>query len=200
VAQFVRTRNPDIAVVSQASFRDNPPARMHQAIARVDDVIDGIYFSYPSPQTEIRANTVHRQTCGRFLIFFASQELSRRRSVGRVEAIQVAEAARVAMRLPYRRARVRCDISSRGGRFASNFQRRDRSPAPRFSDVGLSVGSSSCKIRSAPLLAPHSSARMIEETDDAVGARFYLGLRSPPRREQGGDSQCGGPCSGNRQF
>jgi hypothetical protein len=53
VAQFVRTRNPDIAVVSQVSFRDHPPARMHQAIARVDDVIDGIYFSYPSTQTEI---------------------------------------------------------------------------------------------------------------------------------------------------
>jgi hypothetical protein len=85
VAQFVRTRNPDIAVVSQVSFRDHPPARMHQAIARVDDVFDGIYFSYPSSQTEIRANTFHRQTCGRFLIFFASQELSRRRSVAELK-------------------------------------------------------------------------------------------------------------------
>jgi hypothetical protein len=103
------------------------------------------------------------------------------------------------MRLPYRRARVRCDISSRGGRFASNFQRRDRSPAPRFSDVGLSVGSSSCKIRSAPLLAPHSSARMIEETDDAVVPGFIWGC-DLHHGENRGDSQCGGPCSGNRQF
>jgi hypothetical protein len=53
VASFVRSRNPDIAVVAQVSFRDNPPERMTEAIARVADVIDGIYFSYPYTETQI---------------------------------------------------------------------------------------------------------------------------------------------------
>jgi hypothetical protein len=53
LARFVRARNPDIAVVSQVSFRDNPPARMREGIAAVADVVDGVYFSYPSREPEI---------------------------------------------------------------------------------------------------------------------------------------------------
>jgi hypothetical protein len=53
LARFVRERNADIAVVSQVSFRDNPPARMREGIAAVADVVDGVYFSYPSLEPEI---------------------------------------------------------------------------------------------------------------------------------------------------
>lgn len=52
MARFVRGRNPHISVVSQVSFRDSPPSRMKIAIARVADVVDGIYFSYPSTNLE----------------------------------------------------------------------------------------------------------------------------------------------------
>lgn len=53
LARFVSVRNPDIAVVSQVSFRDSPPARMLEGIAAVADVVDGVYFSYPSREPEI---------------------------------------------------------------------------------------------------------------------------------------------------
>jgi hypothetical protein len=48
IATLARRRHPGIAVASQVSFRDNPPHRMLNAIARVAGVVDGIYFSYPT--------------------------------------------------------------------------------------------------------------------------------------------------------
>jgi hypothetical protein len=56
LARFVRARNPDIAVVAQVSFRDNSPALMREGIAAVADVVDGIYFSYPSREPDIPCN------------------------------------------------------------------------------------------------------------------------------------------------
>jgi hypothetical protein len=48
IANFGRRRNPDISVIAQVSFRDNPPSHMLERIARLANIIDGIYFSYPS--------------------------------------------------------------------------------------------------------------------------------------------------------
>ena len=53
IASFARHRNPDVLVVSQVSFRDNSPSAMHEGIASVSGVIDGIYFSYPSTHPDI---------------------------------------------------------------------------------------------------------------------------------------------------
>ncbi len=53
IASFARRRNPDVLVVSQVSFRDNSPSAMHEGIASVSGVIDGIYFSYPSTHPDI---------------------------------------------------------------------------------------------------------------------------------------------------
>ena len=54
LATFVRRRNPNISVVAQVSFRHTPPDRMYRAIASVADVVDGIYFSYPSAGFQAR--------------------------------------------------------------------------------------------------------------------------------------------------
>ncbi|MDQ4145022.1 MAG: hypothetical protein M3198_15035 [Actinomycetota bacterium] len=53
VAQHVRKVNPDILVFSQVSFRDNDPLDMLEGLQTVGDTIDGIYFSYPSNNTDI---------------------------------------------------------------------------------------------------------------------------------------------------
>lgn len=53
VARYVRARNPRIRVVTQVSFRDSPPARMVEAVARVAPVVDGVYFSYPTTNDAI---------------------------------------------------------------------------------------------------------------------------------------------------
>jgi hypothetical protein len=48
IASTARRHNPSIRVVSQVSFRDNAPTNMRAGIASVANVVDGIYFSYPS--------------------------------------------------------------------------------------------------------------------------------------------------------
>ncbi len=48
IARWVRRHGPRTDVVAQVSFRHTPPERMQAAIARVAQVVDGIYFSYPS--------------------------------------------------------------------------------------------------------------------------------------------------------
>ena len=53
VANYVRRRNPEILVFSQVSFRDNHPIDMLEGLQAVRDVVDGIYFSYPSNNEDI---------------------------------------------------------------------------------------------------------------------------------------------------
>ena len=48
VARVARDENPDIDVLAQVSFRDNEPESMLEGLRAVADVIDGIYFSYPT--------------------------------------------------------------------------------------------------------------------------------------------------------
>jgi hypothetical protein len=52
IASWIQRRDPDIAVATQVSFRDNPPQRMLEAVASVARVVDGIYFSYPTRHTD----------------------------------------------------------------------------------------------------------------------------------------------------
>ena len=70
IGAFARRRNPEISVVAQVSFRDNPPSRMQHAIASVAHAIDGIYFSYPATHVEIPCqycSRAHLETLLRFL-------------------------------------------------------------------------------------------------------------------------------------
>jgi hypothetical protein len=53
VSTYVRRRNPEIAVFSQVSFRDNHPIDMLEGLSRVRDLVDGLYFSYPSNHEDI---------------------------------------------------------------------------------------------------------------------------------------------------
>jgi hypothetical protein len=69
LARFVRERNPDIRVVSQVSFRDSPAERMQEGIAAVADVVDGIYFSYPSREEEIPCRYCSPANLRRLLAF-----------------------------------------------------------------------------------------------------------------------------------
>ena len=53
VAAHVREMNPEILVLSQVSFRDNDPVAMIEGLQSVAEIVDGIYFSYPSNNSEI---------------------------------------------------------------------------------------------------------------------------------------------------
>ena len=53
VAGIARKENPDIDVLAQVSFRDNEPEAMLEGLRSVADVIDGIYFSYPTANPDI---------------------------------------------------------------------------------------------------------------------------------------------------
>jgi hypothetical protein len=67
LAAYVRARNPGIFVVSQVSFRDNHPTSMIEGIARVSEVVDGIYFSYPSTNPEFPCRYCSRANLEMFL-------------------------------------------------------------------------------------------------------------------------------------
>ena len=70
IAEHVRLGNPETLIAAQVSFRHTPPARMKEAISRVADVIDGIYFSYPaiSPEAACRyCSAPHLRSLLRFL-------------------------------------------------------------------------------------------------------------------------------------
>ncbi len=53
LAAFLRRENPDIQVVAQVSFRDSDAFTMAQAIERVAEDVDGIFFSYPTTNADI---------------------------------------------------------------------------------------------------------------------------------------------------